>query len=261
MKKTLIIVAVLLLTVSNFRAAAQAHNTYNNHNNQNHHSKRSKRSWGQGKNTDELNRPVSCMEFNNKYGKYSAIFINEDSRDITLTFDQGYENGYTDKILDILSEKDVRAIFFVTYGYVKKNAGLIKRMIDDGHVIGNHSYRHKSMPALGEKAQEEEILFLHRYIKENFDYNMNLFRSPMGEFSEQSLAVAQGLGYSTVFWSFAYLDYEVERQPAPSAALNTLIHAAHPGAIYLLHTASKTNADILAQMIDGIRAEGFEFDV
>ncbi|MCL2087969.1 MAG: polysaccharide deacetylase family protein [Oscillospiraceae bacterium] len=220
---------------------------------------RQKRGWGQGVHKDVHGRPVSSIEFNARYGGYNAVFINEESDRIILTFDEGYENGYTEKILDTLSDRGVRAVFFITHGYAKENTRLIERMISEGHILGNHSFKHKSMPTISIEQMKSEIMLLHEYILKEYGYKMTLFRPPMGEFSEQSLAVTASLGYRSVFWSYAYYDYDVKSQPEPSSALKKVTENAHKGAIYLLHAVSKTNAEILGDVIDTIRESGYEF--
>lgn len=220
-----------------------------------------KHGWGQGTNFDDQNRPGSCLEFQEKFGKYDAVFIKENAEGkLYLTFDEGYENGYTAKILDTLKEKNVPAVFFVTYDYASKNPDLIKRMIDEGHVVGNHSYNHPSMPTVSLEKGEEEISKLHAYIKDTFGYEMTLFRPPMGEYSERTLALAQNLGYQSVFWSFAYADWDPKKQPEPGAALKKTVERVHNGAVYLLHAVSETNTQILGDFIDQVRAKGFSFE-
>lgn len=219
----------------------------------------SKKSWGQGVQYNEENQPVSCIDFQAKYGKYDALFIGENSKKIYLTFDEGYENGYTADILDVLKENQVPAIFFVTYDYVTKEPNLVKRMIDEGHEVENHSVHHLSMPTLSKDEMRSEIVDLSTYVKENFAYDMHLFRPPMGEFSEQSLAVAKSLGYQTVFWSFAYQDWNPNKQPSTQSALKKMKERLHPGAIYLLHAVSKTNKECLGEFIKQAKEEGFEF--
>lgn len=221
---------------------------------------REKVGYGQGVNVDDKNRTTGAADFNQQYQSLNAIAINDDDDKITLTFDQGYENGYTAKILDTLKEKKVKAVFFLLQDYAEKNPELVQRMIDEGHIIGNHSVHHYSMPTLDQPTCEKEIKDFHKYIEEKYDYNMTLFRPPMGEFSEFSLGVTANCGYKTMLWSFAYADWDVNNQPDQSTALNKLVSAAHPGAIYLLHSVSKTNAEILGDMIDKIRADGFEFN-
>lgn len=218
-----------------------------------------KQGWGQGKQVDNDNRPLSCMKFQDKYGKYDAIFIKDNTQKIYLTFDQGYENGYTSKILDVLKEKKVTAVFFVTYDYVKRNPELIKRIIDEGHVVGNHSYTHSSMPTLSLSKASIEITTLHDYVKEKFDYTMTLFRPPMGEFSERILALTQSHGYKSIFWSFAYVDWDTRRQMGADKAYKKVVSSLHNGAVYLLHAVSKDNAEILGSFIDEAVKEGYEF--
>lgn len=221
---------------------------------------RTKIGYGSGVQTDEKNRTTGALDFNKRYSQLGATAINTDDAKITLTFDQGYENGYTAKILDTLKEKKVRAVFFLLKDYAEKNPELVKRMIDEGHIIGNHSVHHYSMPALDEKTCESEITDMHKYVKDTFGYEMNLFRPPMGEFSELSLTVTKNCGYQTMMWSFAYADWDTKKQPDPVTSEKKLVNAAHEGAIYLLHSVSKTNAEILGNVIDGIRANGFEFN-
>ena len=220
--------------------------------------------WGQGVQFDSLNRPQGAVTAQEKYGKYSADFIRTDESDakrIYLTFDEGYENGYTSQILDVLKEKNCPAVFFVTMPYVKQQPELIRRMIDEGHIVGNHSVTHPSggLPSQSREQQERELLDLHDYVKENFGYEMSLFRYPAGKFSEQSLAIVQSVGYTSIFWSFAYKDWDPDNQPEETAALAKLKERLHPGAIYLLHAVSSTNTHVLGQFIDDARAAGYEF--
>ena len=176
--------------------------------------------------------------------------------EIHLTFDAGYENGCTTEILDTLKEKNVKALFFVTYDYCKTNDELVQRMIDDGHIVGNHTYTHPSMPDCSESEMIEEVMALHDYVAEKFGYNMCYFRFPKGEFSEKSLDTVKSLGYTSVFWSFAYSDWDTNAQPDPAAALQKIKESTHSG-IYLLHAVSETNAQILGEVIDYWQNEGY----
>ena len=180
---------------------------------------------------------------------------------IYLTFDEGYEYGQTESILNTLKEKGVSATFFVTEPYAKENPDLVRRMIDEGHVLGNHSVTHPSagMPSLSLDKQENEVTENHAYIKENFGYDMYLFRYPTGRFSEQSLALLNNCNYKSIFWSFAYLDYDVNNQPDRVSSLQKMKDKLHPGAIYLLHAESETNAAVLGDFIDAVRAAGYGF--
>ena len=216
------------------------------------------RGWGQGTQVDDKNRPISSVQYQEKYGKYGAYFIAPESKKVYLTFDEGYENGYSAKILDALKEKKASGVFFVTYDYVKKNPDLVRRMIDEGHIVGNHSYNHPSMPKISMEKGKEEIQKLHDYVKAEFNYTMTLFRPPMGEYSEQTLAMTQSLGYKTIFWSFAYKDWDPKNQMGADKAKEKVLKSLHPGAIYLLHAVSKDNAEILGAVIDEMRNQGYE---
>ncbi|MEG0229483.1 MAG: polysaccharide deacetylase family protein [Oscillospiraceae bacterium] len=216
-----------------------------------------KNGWGPGTGKN-FSRPLGATDAQSKFGKYDSYYIAPDSKKVYITFDEGYENGYTPAILDTLKEKNVSGLFFVTYDFAKNNAELIKRMIDEGHIVGNHSHKHPSFPDISTQKMIDEIQFLHNYIKENFGYEMKYFRFPMGEFSEKSLAVCKALGYKSIFWSFAYLDWNVNSQPDPTTAFNTISKNAHNGCIYLLHAVSKTNTSILGRVIDDIREKGYD---
>lgn len=217
--------------------------------------------WGQGTHKDSLNRPTGSLSAQKKYGKYDAKFIMENEKKIYLTFDEGYENGYTDDILDVLKEKDVKAVFFVTLSYAKSNPKLIRRMIDEGHIVGNHSSKHFSYPESDLQTVYEDFIGLHNYIVENFNYEMKLFRFPMGEYSERTLALVQELGYESLFWSYAYKDWEPKEQPTKEEAFNKITSNAHPGALYLLHAVSKTNTEVLGSVIDKFRADGYSVEL
>lgn len=219
--------------------------------------------WGLGKEVDEKNRPLDALSAQVDYGVYNALFIGEDSNTIYLTFDEGYEYGYTKSILDTLKDKGVQAVFFVTEPYAKDEPELVQRMIDEGHVVGNHSVTHPAsgIPSLTVEKQQEEVIGNHEYIKENFGYEMTLFRYPAGKFSEKSLAVVNNCGYKSVFWSFAYMDYDVNNQPDQGESLKKMTDKLHPGAIYLLHAESKTNAEVLGRFIDAAIEAGYSFGV
>lgn len=214
--------------------------------------------WGPGNITDHQ-QPADPVSLQDTFSTLDAKWLLNDEKSICLTFDEGYENGYTPAILDTLKEKKVKAVFFVTYDFAKENPNLIQRMIDEGHIVGNHTYRHYTMDEQSEEVQREEITYLHDYIKDNFDYTMSYFRFPKGEFSEQSLAVVKDLGYKSVFWSFAYADWDADSQPNADEALQNICESTHPGEILLLHAVSKTNSDILGSVIDDIRQQGYTF--
>lgn len=217
--------------------------------------------YGQGRSCNENNCPYGALDFNSAYGEYNALAVTDNDKQICLSFDQGYENGYTDDILDTLKEKNVKAVFFLTGDYAMREQELVRRMISEGHTIGNHGMKHASLPSLSYDDAVEEISSLHDYVKETYGYEMTLFRPPCGEYSEQALAIADHLGYKTMLWSFAYCDWDVNAQPDRTEALNRTTEAAHSGAIYLLHSVSETNCMILPELIDNLKAEGYEFAV
>ena len=177
--------------------------------------------WGPGIQMAEDGRPAACIAFQEKYASLGVDFLKENKKVIYLTFDEGYENGYTEKILDILKEKQVSAVFFVTMPYAREQTALMNRFVQEGHVIGNHSVTHPSqgMPSLSIEDQMSEYQEMQDFIKNTYQYDMYLFRPPAGIFSEQSLAAAACFGYRTVLWSFAYADWDPDRQPSTEEAL------------------------------------------
>lgn len=214
--------------------------------------------WGPGR-AENHQQPTDPVMLQGLYKNLDGIFLLEDEKKICLTFDEGYENGYTPSILDTLKEKGVKAIFFVTYDFAKDNPDLIQRMIDEGHVVGNHTYRHYTMDEVSRDVATEEIMFLHSYVKEQFHYEMELFRFPKGEFSEDTLALAKELGYKSIFWSFAYADWDTQNPPDKTEALKEITTYIHPGEIMLLHAVSSTNAEILGDVIDEVKNQGYSF--
>lgn len=214
--------------------------------------------WGPGNIVDHK-QPNDPLLLQKQYASMNAKWLLGDDKKICLTFDEGYENGYTPQILDTLKEKNVKAIFFVTYDFASQNPDLVKRMIDEGHIVGNHSYRHYSMDEVSDDVAKEEVTYLHKYIKERFNYTMSYFRFPKGEFSERSLQIVKDLNYKSVFWSFAYADWDPDNQTEENQAFTHICESTHPGAILLLHAVSKTNADILGKVIDDITKQGYTF--
>ncbi len=214
--------------------------------------------YGQGTAVDAENCPLDALQFDQQFQKFGAYATTPDRKQIILTFDQGYENGYTAKILDVLQEKQAHAIFFLTGDYAKSESELVHRMIEEGHALGNHGMTHASLPTLSPEAAKEEILSLHDYVADTYGYEMQYFRCPCGEYSEQALEIAQECGYQTLFWSFAYVDWLTDQQPDPAKALEDLTSHAHGGEILLLHSVSSTNAEILGDAIDQFRAMGFQ---
>ena len=217
--------------------------------------KNQKIGWGLGKERDAENRPVDAVKAEEKYAALGGKFLTKDGT-ICLTFDEGYENGYTADILDTLKEKNVKAVFFVTYDYCKSAPELVQRMIDEGHTVGNHTWSHPSLPDCTQKEVWAEVTKLHDYVRDQFGYEMTLFRFPKGEFSERTLDDVHNLGYTSLFWSFAYADWDANKHTDPAEALAKIKDSTHSG-IYLLHAVSETNAKILGTLLDYWKEQGF----
>ena len=191
--------------------------------------------------------------------KYNGIALGKNEhKTIYITFDLGYEAGYTNQILDVLKQNNCKATFFVTEHYVNTATELVRRMIDEGHIVGNHTVNHKSMPSLNEKELKEEVMKLHQAIYEKFGYEMKYIRPPKGEYSEKSLSVCKNLGYKTVMWSFAYDDWDENKQGREEYGKKKIIDNIHNGAVLLLHGTSKDNANILDYCIKEIKNMGYE---
>lgn len=182
------------------------------------------------------------------------------SKVLYLTFDCGYENGYTSKILDVLKEKNVPAAFFCTLNEVKDNPELINRMITEGHIVGNHSVTHPSFAVISREQMKTEIQGFEDYLKENFNgYCEPYFRFPKGEYTDEALNLVGSMGYSSVFWSLSYADWDTSAQKGADYAYEKVIARLHPGAVILLHSVSSDNAGAMARIIDEARAQGYEF--
>lgn len=239
MKKIIAFISTLVITVSAMTVTSYA------------------QGYGQGTQYDDKNRPTGAVDFNSQYEMYDAYALSGDETQIILTFDQGYENGYTEKILDVLKEKNVRAIFFLTGDYAQKETELVKRMIAEGHCLGNHGMKHLKMSEISENEIVEEVESLHELVFDKYGYEMQYLRPPCGEFSEDSLKTVQDMGYKTIMWSFAYVDWNVDSQPDCEESKQKILSSAHGGEIILLHSVSETNSLILADVIDGLRAKGY----
>lgn len=195
---------------------------------------------------------------------YSAFYRNtkvtEEDKVVYLTFDCGYENGFTPAILDTLAEKGVKALFFVTKNFVVENPEYVKRMKEEGHLVGNHTVRHLSSPSLTPEELETELNEVAKTMYELTGYTMDpFFRPPMGEYSERILKVAQDMGYSSVFWSIAYFDYDVNNQPGKDYVVDHFAAYHHNGTIVLMHNISESDTEALGDVIDLLRAEGYRF--
>lgn len=183
---------------------------------------------------------------------------NKEEKTIYLTFDNGYEAGYTNQILDTLKENEVKGTFFITAHYLNTASDLVERMINEGHIVGNHTVNHKSMPEISDEEIKEEVMKLHQAVYEKFGYEMKYIRPPKGEFSQRTIIATNNLGYQQVMWSFAYVDWDEKKQPDEEKAKKTILDNLHNGEIMLLHANSKTNANILDSIIKNIKEQGYE---
>jgi peptidoglycan-N-acetylmuramic acid deacetylase len=195
--------------------------------------------------------------------RYDAAHLRDTAKQVLyLTFDAGYENGCTAQILDILQKHGVTAAFFLVGNYMEKNPDLVRRMAAEGHIVGNHTMHHPDMSKIGDKASFEaelkglEALFLEKTGKELPKF----YRPPQGTYSEENLKMAKELGYKTVFWSLAYVDWNNDSQPTKEQAFDKLIPRIHNGAVVLLHSTSTTNAEILDELLTKWKEMGYTFE-
>ena len=194
--------------------------------------------------------------------KYNAYYVGSaEKKVIYLTFDAGYENGYTSPILDALKKHKVPATFFLVKNYLDTAPELVKRMVAEGHTVGNHTSTHPDMSRIADKASfQKELTDLEAAYREITGREMaKFYRPPQGKFSEKNLQMASEMGYHTFFWSLAYVDWYVDQQPTREAALQKLTARIHPGAIVLLHSTSATNAAVLDELITQWKAMGYTF--
>ena len=195
--------------------------------------------------------------------KYDAAYLGDTQQKVLyLTFDAGYENGCTAQILDTLKAQNIKAAFFLVGNYIEKNPDLVRRMVEEGHIVANHTMHHPDMSKMENKEtfQKElkdlEDLFRQVTGKELPKY----YRPPQGLYSQKNLELAKELGYKTVFWSLAYADWRNDAQPTEAQAFEKLLPRTHDGAVILLHSTSKTNAQILPQLLEKWKAMGYRFD-
>lgn len=178
-----------------------------------------------------------------------------------LTFDAGFEAGYTPAILDVLKAHQVPAAFFLVGNYLEKEPELVKRMVAEGHIVANHTYHHPDMSKISDlESFQKELIQLETKYQEITNAEMKKFyRPPQGKFNEQNLSYAKKLGYHTIFWSLAYVDWYQDQQPTRETALEKLIPRTHNGAVILLHSTSKTNAEVLDELITKWKEMGYTF--
>ncbi|TFJ91232.1 delta-lactam-biosynthetic de-N-acetylase [Lentibacillus salicampi] len=215
--------------------------------------------WGFKKN-DEHQIP-DIGKYKQMLEEYGAYYADDSGEKVVyLTFDNGYEEGYTDDILDVLKEHEVPATFFVTGHYVKSEPDLVDRMVEEGHIIGNHSYHHPDFTVVNQDAMKEELETLEQAVAEVSDQKkIKYMRPPRGMFSENTLDWANELGYIHIFWSLAFIDWNTEEQKGWEYAYENIMDHIHPGAIMLLHSVSSDNAKALDKMITELTKQGYQF--
>ena len=246
MKKTFLTICLILICVGSLAVIASA--TTGN----------KSLSWYCIRTKDHSRAPLpSELEFISEYNGY---YIGNDEKVLYLTFDAGYENGNVEKTLDILQEQQVPAAFFILENLVVKNTDLVKRMANEGHTVCNHTSHHKDMSSWGNDAVLEEVQSLENVYREHIGTEMaKYYRPPEGVFSCENLDCLAENGYKTVFWSFAYPDWDNHKQMSAEKAKQIILENLHNGEVMLLHPTSNTNVAILADIICEIRAQGYRF--
>jgi peptidoglycan-N-acetylmuramic acid deacetylase len=200
-------------------------------------------------------------EYEKLLKQYGGIFQGDtDQKIIYLTFDNGYEQGYTSDILDVLKKKNVPAAFFVTGHYLNTQAKLVQRMVKEGHIVGNHSWHHPDLTEISNERLKKELEKIEEaYTKVTGKTDMKYLRPPRGVFSERTLAMTQKMDYTNVFWSLAFKDWETNSQKGWRYSYENVMKQIHPGAVLLLHTVSEDNAKAIAKIIDDLRKKGYHF--
>ena len=194
--------------------------------------------------------------------QFDSYYVGDaNQKTIYLTFDCGFENGNTAAILDALKKHDAKACFFVVGNYLETAPDLVQRMVEEGHLVGNHTYHHPDMSKIGDMASfQQEIGAVEEKFRQITGQDMpKYYRPPQGKFNESNLKMAQELGYQTIFWSLAYVDWYTDKQPTQEEAYQKLLPRIHPGAIVLLHVTSQTNGEIMDELLTKWEEQGYTF--
>lgn len=219
-------------------------------------------SWGLGFGADGSEAQPTGSLSKEELSEYDAWYLGDDTDKVLyLTFDCGYENGNTEKILDALQKHNVKATFFVVGHFLESAPDLVKRMQEEGHIVGNHTWHHPDMDTIADEAKfREELDLVAAKYQEITGQELNRFyRPPQGKYNLNNLAMAKKLGYRTIFWSLAYVDWNVDAQPSKEEAFSKLTGRVHPGAVVLLHNTSKTNGEILDELLTKWEEMGYHF--
>lgn len=217
--------------------------------------------WGFRKNSDHT--PPEIGSYAQEIEGTNSFYVgSSNEKKIYLTFDAGYDNGNLASILDTLKDKKVQATFFVTGDFVNRFQNLTKRMVEEGHIVANHSYSHKSITSQTKEELKNDLKKLEdNFQKVTGEEMVKVFRPPKGEFDHNSLMNLKELGYKTIFWSIAFKDWSTEHQKGKEYSYNSVIDNLHSGAIILMHTVSTSNREALPEIIDEIRNQGYELSL
>jgi peptidoglycan-N-acetylmuramic acid deacetylase len=246
-KRTIFVVSLLLLSLTQMALASQANELSNEI-----------LAWGFRRGENHA-QPVLDSKSLQVINKFNGIAMgNDKDKYVYLTFDCGYEAGYTESIIDTLSENDVTAAFFITGHYLNTAEDLVRKMIENGNIVGNHTVNHKCLPNLTDDEIKDEIMKLHNAVYEKIGYEMTFFRPPKGEFSERTTSLINNMGYTSVLWSSAYDDWDTEKQGREEYGKKKILDNLHNGSVILLHATSKDNSVILDDLIKEIKAQGYE---
>lgn len=219
----------------------------------------SAKSFGWGFKRNQNHKVPDIGKYQQEIEGTNSYYVDKNKKNIYLTFDAGYDNGVLPKILDVLKSKNVKSTFFVTGDFVTRESDLLKRIVDEDHIIGNHTWGHKDITTLSKdelKVQLEKVE--DAFFKLTNKPMEKIFRPPAGKFNKESLNNIKELGYATFFWSIAYVDWNTDGQKGRDYAYNNVLSQLHDGAIILMHTVSQDNCDALPDLIDEIRNQGYE---
>lgn len=246
-KRYVLVLGLLTISIVQFTLASQANELSNE-----------LLAWG-FRRGENHNQPVLDSKSLKVINEYNGIAMgNANDKYVYLTFDAGYEAGYTESILKALEDNNVTAAFFITGHYLNTATDLVKKMIEGGNVVGNHTVNHKCLPNLSNEEIKDEIMKLHNAVYEKIGYEMTFFRPPKGEFSERTTEYVNSLGYTSVLWSSAYDDWDKTKQGREEYGKKKILDNLHNGAVILLHSTSKDNSVILDSLIKEIKSQGYE---